>query len=216
MPYSIQKSGRCYSVVNDDTKEVHAKCTSSKKAEAQLALLRGVEHGWKPTGKKSKATEVEGGRVEVINEQAHYIPDEESDEEPKQRKKVKKVKRSSKKKTTMPSDEVVSPSGKTWKVFLGEGLRGKKFGGRAEVNAEMKRLSEEYKKQKVGSGVAPLLLKNNFGTTDNNVGVVNQALPKPILQSRLKKTLAEEAKEPDVYVNAPKFLSKRSKVIKGV
>lgn len=30
-----------------------AKSTSKKKAESQLNLLRAVEHGWKPTGKKS-------------------------------------------------------------------------------------------------------------------------------------------------------------------
>jgi hypothetical protein len=32
---------------------VHAKATTPKNAEAQLRLLRAVEHGWKPTGKKS-------------------------------------------------------------------------------------------------------------------------------------------------------------------
>jgi len=31
-----------------------AKKTTKKKAQAQLNLLRGVEHGWKPTGKKAK------------------------------------------------------------------------------------------------------------------------------------------------------------------
>lgn len=30
-----------------------AKKTSKKKAQAQLNLLRAVEHGWKPTGKKA-------------------------------------------------------------------------------------------------------------------------------------------------------------------
>ena len=32
---------------------VKAKRTTKAKAEAQGRLLRGVEHGWKPTGKKS-------------------------------------------------------------------------------------------------------------------------------------------------------------------
>jgi hypothetical protein len=31
-----------------------AKRTSKKKAQAQLNLLRAVEHGWKPTGKKAR------------------------------------------------------------------------------------------------------------------------------------------------------------------
>jgi hypothetical protein len=31
-----------------------AKNTTKKKAEAQQRLLRGVEHGWKPTGKPAK------------------------------------------------------------------------------------------------------------------------------------------------------------------
>jgi hypothetical protein len=31
---------------------VHAKATTKKKADAQARLLRGVEHGWKPSGKK--------------------------------------------------------------------------------------------------------------------------------------------------------------------
>ena len=33
---------------------VKAKHTTKKKAEAQANLLRGVEHGWKPTGKPAK------------------------------------------------------------------------------------------------------------------------------------------------------------------
>jgi len=31
-----------------------AKKTTKKKAQAQLNLLRGVEHGWKPTGNKAR------------------------------------------------------------------------------------------------------------------------------------------------------------------
>ena len=34
--------------------KVTAKKTSKKKAQAQLNLLRGVEHGWKPTGKPAR------------------------------------------------------------------------------------------------------------------------------------------------------------------
>lgn len=33
---------------------VKAKHTTKKKAESQARLLRAVEHGWKPTGKKSR------------------------------------------------------------------------------------------------------------------------------------------------------------------
>ena len=33
---------------------VKAKHTTQAKAEAQANLLRGVEHGWKPTGKPAK------------------------------------------------------------------------------------------------------------------------------------------------------------------
>lgn len=34
--------------------KVSAKETTKKKAEAQANLLRGVEHGWKPTGKPAR------------------------------------------------------------------------------------------------------------------------------------------------------------------
>lgn len=33
---------------------VKARCRSASAAEAQVHLLQGVEHGWKPTGKKRK------------------------------------------------------------------------------------------------------------------------------------------------------------------
>ncbi len=48
----MRKSGKCYKVVNKSTGRVHAKCTSRKRAESQLRLLRGIEHGWKPTGSR--------------------------------------------------------------------------------------------------------------------------------------------------------------------
>ena len=34
--------------------KVSAKSTTKKKAKAQANLLRGVAHGWKPTGKKAR------------------------------------------------------------------------------------------------------------------------------------------------------------------
>jgi len=51
MPYKIEKSGKKYKVKGSDGKEM-SKGTTKTKAEAQKRLLYGVEHGWKPTGKK--------------------------------------------------------------------------------------------------------------------------------------------------------------------
>lgn len=50
MPVKIRKVSKGYRVSTPSG--VHAKATTKKKAEAQARLLRGVEHGWKPTGKK--------------------------------------------------------------------------------------------------------------------------------------------------------------------
>lgn len=33
---------------------VKAKSTTKRKAQAQANLLRGIEHGWKPTGKPAR------------------------------------------------------------------------------------------------------------------------------------------------------------------
>jgi hypothetical protein len=49
MPYEKVSVGHGkYNVVNKDTGEVHARGTTSGKADAQMRLLRGVEHGMKP------------------------------------------------------------------------------------------------------------------------------------------------------------------------
>ena len=48
MPYAIRKVKDGYKVVNTATGKVHAKHTSRARADAQLRLLRGVEHGMKP------------------------------------------------------------------------------------------------------------------------------------------------------------------------
>lgn len=47
MPYKIRKmpNRRCYRVYNSETKYVYAKCTSKKKAEAQVRLLESVKNG---------------------------------------------------------------------------------------------------------------------------------------------------------------------------
>lgn len=48
MPYRLRKVGTRYEVVNTRTGRVHAKHTTKAKAEAQLRLLRGIEHGMVP------------------------------------------------------------------------------------------------------------------------------------------------------------------------
>lgn len=54
MPYDIKKVKKgCYEVINTESGVVKSKCTSLKKAKAQMRLLYGIESGkWKPTGKK--------------------------------------------------------------------------------------------------------------------------------------------------------------------
>ena len=53
MPYAmISVGGGMFRVVNTSTGKVHAERTTKAKAEAQLRLLRGVEHGMKVRGKK--------------------------------------------------------------------------------------------------------------------------------------------------------------------
>ena len=51
MPVKIKKVDG-YKVTHGG--KVSAKRTTKKKAEAQANLLRGVAHGWKPTGKPVK------------------------------------------------------------------------------------------------------------------------------------------------------------------
>lgn len=51
MPYEIRKEGEDYLVVNKDTGEVkarHEPPDAQEKAEAQVKLLEGIEHGWEP------------------------------------------------------------------------------------------------------------------------------------------------------------------------
>ncbi|HUX02151.1 MAG TPA: hypothetical protein VMY35_14390 [Phycisphaerae bacterium] len=51
MPYKITKvDGYRVSTPHG----VHAKNTTKKKAQAQVRLMQGVEHGWKPTGRKAR------------------------------------------------------------------------------------------------------------------------------------------------------------------
>lgn len=60
MPVKIRKVGNKYRVSTPN--EVHAKGTTKEKAEAQERLLNAVEHGWKPTGKKSKHHSANDGK----------------------------------------------------------------------------------------------------------------------------------------------------------
>lgn len=52
MPYSLLHVSGGYKVVNSATGQVHSKHTTLPKAEAQIRLLRGIEHGMKVRGKK--------------------------------------------------------------------------------------------------------------------------------------------------------------------
>ena len=53
MPYAAIPVGKgMYRVVNTSTGKVHAEKTTKEKAEAQIRLLQGVEHGMKVRGKK--------------------------------------------------------------------------------------------------------------------------------------------------------------------
>lgn len=53
MPYGIRKKGKKYETYNKDTGRVHGTFDTKPEAVAQFRLLQGVEHGWKPTGKKT-------------------------------------------------------------------------------------------------------------------------------------------------------------------
>lgn len=50
MPVRVSKSNGGYKVTHGA--KVSAKSTTKPKAESQARLLRGIEHGWEPTGKK--------------------------------------------------------------------------------------------------------------------------------------------------------------------
>ena len=55
MPVRIKKVDGYQVSSNQKTPyyRVHAKRTSKKKAKRQARLLRAVEHGWKPTGRRA-------------------------------------------------------------------------------------------------------------------------------------------------------------------
>lgn len=54
MPYAIRKRDTKFAVINTETGKTKGTHTSRIKAQRQVNLLRGVERGWKPTGKKAR------------------------------------------------------------------------------------------------------------------------------------------------------------------
>lgn len=52
MPYTIKKVGNKWLVVKADTGKKVSEHDSEEKAQGAVNLLRGIEHGWKPTKKK--------------------------------------------------------------------------------------------------------------------------------------------------------------------
>jgi len=54
MPVRLKKVGKKYRVSTPNG--VKAKGTTKAKAKAQARLLNAIDHGWRPTGKKSKRT----------------------------------------------------------------------------------------------------------------------------------------------------------------
>ena len=52
MPVKITRTDHKYKVTHGG--KVSAKATTKAKAEKQARLLRGVEHGWVPTGAKAR------------------------------------------------------------------------------------------------------------------------------------------------------------------
>jgi hypothetical protein len=69
MPYTkiTHKDGTC-SVKNTETGDVKASHTTCANATKQLRLLRGVEHGWKPTGGKSVKGAQHGATIRTTRE----------------------------------------------------------------------------------------------------------------------------------------------------
>ena len=55
MPYAIRKRGEKWVVINTETMDVKGTHSTETKAQLQINLLRGIEHGWKPTGAKARS-----------------------------------------------------------------------------------------------------------------------------------------------------------------
>jgi hypothetical protein len=54
MPYTIEKRGSKFVVVNKDTGDVKGTHDTKEKAQKQMNLLYGIEGGWHPTGAPAK------------------------------------------------------------------------------------------------------------------------------------------------------------------
>ena len=54
MPYAIEKRGSKFVVVNKETGDVKGRHATKEKAQSQMNLLQGIEHGWKPTGARAR------------------------------------------------------------------------------------------------------------------------------------------------------------------
>lgn len=63
MPVKITKNkDGSYKVATPNS--VHARHTSKRNAERQANLLRGLDNGWKPTGKPAReSVQVEGAKI---------------------------------------------------------------------------------------------------------------------------------------------------------
>jgi hypothetical protein len=62
MPYKVKRLGNRYQVINTETGEAESRPTTKAKAEKQLKLLRGIEHGWQPTGEPDTYTRTMNGK----------------------------------------------------------------------------------------------------------------------------------------------------------
>lgn len=56
MPYEIENRGgaKPFVVINTETKDVKGRHKTKIGAQRQINLLRGIEHGWTPTGAKAQ------------------------------------------------------------------------------------------------------------------------------------------------------------------
>jgi len=44
MPYTLRRRKRCFQVYNKKTRQLHSKCTTKRKAQAQIRLLRAIDY----------------------------------------------------------------------------------------------------------------------------------------------------------------------------
>lgn len=184
MPYSLEHtSPKCWSVVNTDTGKIHSKCSSKKKAQAQMRLLYGVESGWTPK-KKGGSTHEDVISVDVplmIRLLEYAREDAKTDMD--LHKITENMLGLGKSVLSMNNyDDIVKQveGGKiknissnkmsTWKDYVKKSMQGKKFSSRAEVNDFMKKISAEWKSKK-GTGVEPLLLVPGLGNSNTTFSV---------------------------------------------